>query len=389
MNNWIKASGIGLIAAVIAYFITEQVSASKKKPLYNATYTIQAAFSGKGMDMQSLTTALSNRLKAGAYDYQLKSGSANSLIVSLKKITDTGRIEKMLISNGRIQFREVYTLSNLVPVFNRLLEKQAELKKSKAVIKKKTGTTKDTALTLEVTALLDSMENSDTKIGVADKDNDDLIRLNDASFNTDAILGTVKAKDTAEVMKQLLSQELTQLAPADAFYFFGKSSAHNNQPEGSPLFSLYALKMAGYTERAVLENADVQHASMDLDQLGRPMVNIQFDNAGRLKWASFTRQNTGKPIAILFNREVVTAPVVESAITGGSALISGNFTVEECENIASLLVSQPLPAQLSITKVTIHRVKAGLPWHSLLLSVLVFALFSGLGVFLFKTLKST
>lgn len=389
MNNWIKASGIGLIAAVIAYFITEQVSAPKKKSLYNATYTIQAAFSGNGMDMQSLTTALSNRLKAGAYDYQLKSGAANSLTVSLKKITDTGRIEKLLVSNGRIQFREVYTLSNLVPVFKRLLEKQGELKKTKAALNTITVKTRDTSLTSEVSALLDSMESSNTNIDITVQEDEDLIRLNDASFNTDAILGTVKAKDTAEVMKQLLSQELTQLAPADAFYFFGKSSTNNNRPESSPLYSLYALKMADQTERAVLENADIQQASMDLDQLGRPMVNIQFDNAGRLKWASFTRQNTGKPIAILFNREVVTAPVVESAITGGSALISGNFTVEECENIASLLMSQPLPAQLSITAATIHPVSAGFRWRSFLLSVLVFALFSGLGVFLFKTLKST
>jgi SecD/SecF fusion protein len=389
MNNWIKASGIGLIAAVTAYFITEQVSATKKKPLYNATYTIQAAFSGKGMDMQSLTTALSNRLKAGAFDFQLKSGGANSLTVSLKKITDTGRIEKLLVSNGRIQFREVYTLSNLGTVISRLLEIQKAQKKSIAASKKKTGTAKDTTLSSEVSALLDSIENYETTVSVETQEEYQLLRLNNSTRSNDPVLGIVKAKDTAEVMKLLQSQELTLLAPADAFYFFGKSSTNNNRPESSPLYSLYALKMADQTERAVLENADIQHASMDLDQLGRPMINIQFDNAGRLKWASFTRQNTGKPIAILFNREVVTAPVVESAITEGSALISGNFTVEECENIASLLVSQPLPAQLSITAATIHPVKAGLPWHSVLLSVLVFALFSGLGLFLFKTLKST
>lgn len=389
MNNWIKASGIGLIAAVTAYFLTEQVFASKQKPLYNATYTIQAEFSGKGMDMRSLTTVLSERLKAGAYDYQLKPGDANSLTVSLKKITDTSRIEKLLVSNGRIQFREVYTLSNLGTVISRLLEIQKAQKKSIAAAKKKTVTTKDTTLTSEVSALLDSIENYETTVSVDTEEKYQLLRLNNSTGSNDPVLGIVKAKDTAEVMKLLLSQELRQLAPADAFYFFGKSSTHNIQPEGSPLLSLYALKMADYSEKAVLENADIQHASMDFDHRGQPMVNIQFDNAGSLKWASFTRQNTGKPIAILFHQEVVTAPVVESPIMGGSALISGNFTVEECENLASLLTNQPLPANLTITSATVRGIKAGLPWRSLLLSVLVFALFSGLGLFLFKTLKST
>lgn len=389
MNNWIKASGIGLIAAVTAYFLTKQVFASKQKPLYNATYTIQAEFSGKGMDMRSLTTVLSERLKAGAFDYQLKPGDANSLTVLLKKITNTSRIEELLLFNGRIQFREAYTLSDLSAVIGRLLEIQRAKKKSKAVLKTKTATAKDTAITSEVSALLDSMESNDTKVSVVAQDEDDLIRFNNATLNTDAVLGNVKAKDTAELMKLLQSQELKQLAPADASYFFGKSSASNTRTDDSPLFSLYALKMADYNERAVLENADIQDASMDFNQWEKPVINLQFNNAGSLKWASFTRQNIGKPIAILFYREVITAPLVESALTGGSALISGNFTAEECENIASMLVCQPLPANLTITSATVRGIKAGLPWRSLLLSVLVFALFSGLGLFLFKTLKST
>lgn len=83
-------------------------------------------------------------------------------------------------------------------------------------------------------------------------------------------------------------------------------------------------------------------------QDGLPVVSITFDATGGKRFADATLANVGRPFAIVLDGKVISAPVIRSAILGGSAIISGGFTVEEATDLAILLRAGALPAPLTV-----------------------------------------
>ena len=92
------------------------------------------------------------------------------------------------------------------------------------------------------------------------------------------------------------------------------------------------------------ELADSQPA---FDQNGTPAVTFRFNPGGARKFGIYTSENVGSPFAIVLDEEVISAPVIREAITGGSGQISGNFSVEESTNLAVLLRAGALPAEMT------------------------------------------
>lgn len=89
------------------------------------------------------------------------------------------------------------------------------------------------------------------------------------------------------------------------------------------------------------------HTAFD-NQNNEPTVAFRFNNAGARKFAEITSQNVGKPFAIVLDNKIITAPVIRSAILGGSGVISGGFNVESANDLALLLRAGALPAPLKI-----------------------------------------
>src|SRR6267142_1623527 len=83
-------------------------------------------------------------------------------------------------------------------------------------------------------------------------------------------------------------------------------------------------------------------------QGGRPIISFTFNTAGGRAFCNATRQNIGKRLAIQLDNEIISAPVVQSAICGGSGIITGSFTTQQTQEQALLLRSGALPATLSI-----------------------------------------
>ncbi len=82
------------------------------------------------------------------------------------------------------------------------------------------------------------------------------------------------------------------------------------------------------------------------DQNNRPAVNFRFNPAGGRAFGLYTAENIGNPFAIVLDGEVISAPVIQSHIPGGSGIITGRFTVEETSQLAVLLRSGALPAEM-------------------------------------------
>ncbi len=81
---------------------------------------------------------------------------------------------------------------------------------------------------------------------------------------------------------------------------------------------------------------------------GQPVVNFRFDSAGGKRFGEVTRDNVGRPFAIVLDRQVISAPVIREAILGGAGQISGRFTFQEATDLALLLRAGALPAPLKI-----------------------------------------
>ena len=84
------------------------------------------------------------------------------------------------------------------------------------------------------------------------------------------------------------------------------------------------------------------------DRTGQPVINFRLDNSGARQFGEITKNNVGKPFAIVLDGKVLSAPVINEPILGGSGQISGSFTVAEATDLAALLRAGALPARLTV-----------------------------------------
>ena len=126
------------------------------------------------------------------------------------------------------------------------------------------------------------------------------------------------------------------------------SDAETNAGFGNEL--LPSLDEAGkfyiLEARPVVTGEDLVDAQPSFDQNGRPAVTFRFNPSGARRFGDYTAENIGSPFAIVLDSEVISAPVIQSHIPGGSGIITGSFSIEESTNLAVLLRAGALPATL-------------------------------------------
>lgn len=108
------------------------------------------------------------------------------------------------------------------------------------------------------------------------------------------------------------------------------------------------LEFKDPNDKTVLTGMDLKDAKAVIGNGNQPLVSMEFSDEGGQKFADVTARNVGKRIAITLDGEVLTAPVVQEAITGGRAQITGNRSMEEAQHLAILLRSGSLPVKLEI-----------------------------------------
>ncbi|MGD9869157.1 MAG: protein translocase subunit SecD, partial [Hyphomicrobiales bacterium] len=115
-------------------------------------------------------------------------------------------------------------------------------------------------------------------------------------------------------------------------------------PSGDGYVSAYLVK-----SNALVSGENLVDAQPNFDQQTRePVVSFRFDSAGAKKFGRVTQENVGRPFAIILDNKVISAPVIREPILGGTGQISGNFTVQQANDLAVLLRSGALPVKLTI-----------------------------------------
>jgi len=99
-----------------------------------------------------------------------------------------------------------------------------------------------------------------------------------------------------------------------------------------------------------LNGKNFQRADVTFDRTGfNPQVSIQFDDEGAELFGELTKNNINKQIAIFVGGELISAPVVNEAITGGQAVINGQFSIDEASDLAKNLNTGAIPAPITLS----------------------------------------
>ena len=99
--------------------------------------------------------------------------------------------------------------------------------------------------------------------------------------------------------------------------------------------------------RVIVSGENLVNANVTTDQSNRPAIGFRFDGQGARRFGDTTAANIGKPFAIILDGKVISAPRINSAITGGSGIIEGSFTIASASELVNLLNGGSLPAPLT------------------------------------------
>ncbi|HMM59341.1 MAG TPA: protein translocase subunit SecD, partial [Candidatus Rifleibacterium sp.] len=99
-------------------------------------------------------------------------------------------------------------------------------------------------------------------------------------------------------------------------------------------------------KKADVTGRDLKFAKVAFDDMGAPIVHLEFNAEGAAKFAQVTGSHIGEQLAIVLDNKVHIAPVIQSRIPGGMAQITGRFTFEEAQNLSIVLRAGALPASL-------------------------------------------
>lgn len=169
---------------------------------------------------------------------------------------------------------------------------------------------------------------------------------NTGAVHYPAYIADVMKNDTGLLGSYLRMSIVANKFPANMVFIYGTAEDNNGNALKDRL-SLYAIKTLD-NGAAKLEGEHVASARQTFDEKGRPAISMDMDATGTRIWAKMTGDNVGKPIAIVLDNFVYSAPNVIGAIPSGNSQISGNFTIQEAQDLADILQSGKLPAPAKI-----------------------------------------
>ncbi|UAY54327.1 protein translocase subunit SecDF [Arachidicoccus terrestris] len=308
------------------------------------------------------------------------------ITIELAGVNDAERVRHYLQSTANLQFFEVYNIQDIGADFQKV---DGLLAKAGAGEKTESGDTASaapaaSATTAPAAAKADTAKGGNTSLSALEKTNTDtnatfadsdktasgavdsakLIRqkypfsslfLDIARPYQDeqghvgypSYIGMVSKSDTAKLNKLLNSEIVKSAFPSNLVFMYGKPDEKNEQMRG--VLQLYAIKTLD-NGQARLEGDHITDASQGNNQMGQVTVNMKMDESGSRIWADMTKKNVGKPIAIVLDNIVYSAPNVSNEITGGNSEITGSYTVAEAQDMANILESGKLPAPAKIVQ---------------------------------------
>lgn len=256
-------------------------------------------------------------------------GQIGQIMVEMPGIKEPERVRKLLQGSANLEFWETYSLNDLYASLQTLDSRLAK------------GTTADSVATDSTKAEKAPAAN------VAANQNPLLSKLAQIQgmAPNGCVVGYAVAADTAAINAMLHSEAAKAVLPSDLYLAWGVKSAAGMKGN---VFELYALRMVN--GGPALQGDVIADAKDDFDQSHNPIVSMTMTTNGGREWAQITKKNLKRPVAIVLDGFVYSAPVIQSEITGGISQISGHFTTDDTRDLANVLKSGKMPAPTKIVQ---------------------------------------
>lgn len=278
-------------------------------------------------------------------------GNTGRILVELPGVKEPERVRKLLQGTASLEFWPTFDNADIAPY---LQEADAALA---ATVEP------DSALVAEADvkeAVSDSSSVLSDEVNASASDAKALAEyrkahplfavLQPSGFRSGACIGFANGSDTAKVNRLLNLPEVKGIFPPEFRPVW--SVKPSSYVKGGNIFELVAIKVATRDGKAPLDGGAVTDARVSYNgqgvNKGNPSVSMTMNAEGASIWARLTKDNVGHQIAIVLDDLVYSYPNVNSAITGGSSEITGNFDVEEATDLANVLNSGKLPAPAKI-----------------------------------------
>ncbi|MCG8309937.1 MAG: protein translocase subunit SecDF [Cytophagales bacterium] len=164
--------------------------------------------------------------------------------------------------------------------------------------------------------------------------------------------GLVNLKDTTKInriLARLQNGDLKGLIPPTIRFLWDVHAITLEDGSGEEVLPLYAIRV-GRGGKALLTGEVVTDARQSYDERTAPAVSMSMNGVGARAWKRITAESIGKRIAIALDDYVQSAPTVNSEIPNGQSIITGNFTLEEAQDLANVLKAGALPARTRIVE---------------------------------------
>ena len=292
---------------------------------------------------------------------QALEGQEGRIMVEMPGVKEPERVRTLLQGSANLEFWETYNaeeiVQSLVDLDTRLAAAATGKKEATAVADTTVADTAAAAATpvkggLESavaqatgSATGSKAQNSAAEREQAEREHPVLARLQVQPM-MGCVVGMAHKRDLATLSALFQSPEAKLALPADLRLKWGVKGIGDGA--ASDIYYLYAIRVTERNGRAPLEGDVITTASDEFDQNGRPCVSMKMNVEGARRWATLTKLNVGRSIAIVLDDNVYSAPNVQNEITGGSSQITGNFTPEDTKDLANVLVSGKMPAPAHI-----------------------------------------
>ncbi|MBO0357276.1 protein translocase subunit SecDF [Hymenobacter sp. BT186] len=273
--------------------------------------------------------------------------------VELPGVDNPDRVRKLLQGQAKLEFWEVWRQDEFGPYLQQL--DQALIAKEKTAAAPATAAAGTTAATTDSTAA--AGDSTSLASQLANKKAATTAKADSTKPQQNSVLARlitmpipgqlgVNLRDTARMNAILRSDEARAILPPNLTMLW---SVKPEVIEGQEYLKLNAIRKARGAE-APLGGEVVADARQDYDQGGRPEVSMAMNPSGAKKWQKMTGANIGRQVGIVLDDYVYSDPVVQSEIAGGNTSISGNFSIEEAQDLSNVLKAGKLPAPTRIVE---------------------------------------
>ena len=298
--------------------------------------------------------------------------------IELAGINDPERVRKYLQSTANLQFFEVYNISEIDDNINTAQKVLSDYLKGNSTSATDTSAQKIVDTTQSnsaaATAQVDTnaiggfgnVQNNTSKPTASNNakvDSNEIKRKEypiqslvqfippqqgqDGKLHYSSNIAYVSTSDTGLLNSYLNLDFVKNKFPSNLVFMYGKPE--DDQLNNRNILALYAVKTLD-NGQAKLEGSHVTTARQDYDERGAAAISMDMDAEGTKIWGKMTTDNKNKPIAIVLDNVVYSAPNVVNPITTGNSQITGNFTVESAQDLANILQSGKLPAPARIVQ---------------------------------------